>query len=411
MPIHRHINHNDMRIRNLALILNHLHQNGPLSRAELTAQLGINKASISTTVRELINRGIVIEIGQKTDNQDVGHPAIDLMINPDAGRIIGVNIEANGVRAIVTDVAPNILWRKEINFQNETELEELFSIIKQIIDEASKVARSYGFPVLGLGLGIPGLVDIENNRLIAAFELNWKDFDLNQFMEGNEDISLHVGNEAHLSAMGESYFGTSKNSETTLYLHWGIEIGGGIIINEDVVPGSLGFAGEVGHFSLNPEGELCACGNRGCWNTYVNLKSISKRVADKTGFGDQLNDQVRQQKISLDKIIQRAKSGDPIIINALNETAKWLGIGISNYINFLNPEYVVIGGPLSVVFNIIEPTLQSEVDNRALIWQRNACQIKQSIYHEDACLIGAVATVIWNILNNPRDRNINPILH
>ncbi|MDX9851091.1 MAG: ROK family transcriptional regulator [Anaerolineaceae bacterium] len=411
MPIHRHINHNDMRIRNLALILNHLHQNGPLSRAELTAQLGINKASISTTVRELINRGIVIEIGQKTDNQDVGHPAIDLMINPDAGRIIGVNIEANGVRAIVTDVAPNILWRKEINFQNETELEELFSIIKQIIDEASKVARSYGFPVLGLGLGIPGLVDIENNRLIAAFELNWKDFDLNQFMEGNEDISLHVGNEAHLSAMGESYFGTSKNSETTLYLHWGIEIGGGIIINEDVVPGSLGFAGEVGHFSLNPEGELCACGNRGCWNTYVNLKSISKRVADKTGFGDQLNDQVRQQKISLDKIIQRAKSGDPIIINALNETAKWLGIGISNYINFLNPEYVVIGGPLSVVFNIIEPTLQSEVENRALIWQRNACQIKQSIYHEDACLIGAVATVIWNILNNPRDRNINPILH
>lgn len=411
MPIHRHINHNDMRIRNLALILNHLHQNGPLSRAELTAQLGINKASISTTVRELINRGIVIEIGQKTDNQDVGHPAIDLMINPDAGRIIGVNIEANGVRAIVTDVAPNILWRKEINFQNETELEELFSIIKQIIDEASKVARSYGFPVLGLGLGIPGLVDIENNRLIAAFELNWKDFDLNQFMEGNEDISLHVGNEAHLSAMGESYFGTSKNSETTLYLHWGIEIGGGIIINEDVVPGSLGFAGEVGHFSLNPEGELCACGNRGCWNTYVNLKSISKRVADKTGFGDQLNDQVRQQKISLDKIIQRAQSGDSIIINALNETAKWLGIGISNYINFLNPEYVVIGGPLSVVFNIIEPTLQSEVENRALIWQRNACQIKQSIYHEDACLIGAVATVIWNILNNPRDRNINPILH
>jgi predicted NBD/HSP70 family sugar kinase/biotin operon repressor len=411
MPIHRHINHNDMRIRNLALILNHLHQNGPLSRAELTAQLGINKASISTTVRELINRGIVIEIGQKTDNQDVGHPAIDLMINPDAGRIIGVNIEANGVRAIVTDVAPNILWRKEINFQNETELEELFSIIKQIIDEASKVARSYGFPVLGLGLGIPGLVDIENNRLIAAFELNWKDFDLNQFMEGNEDISLHVGNEAHLSAMGESYFGTSKNSETTLYLHWGIEIGGGIIINEDVVPGSLGFAGEVGHFSLNPEGELCACGNRGCWNTYVNLKSISKRVADKTGFGDQLNDQVRQQKISLDKIIQCAQSGDSIIINALNETAKWLGIGISNYINFLNPEYVVIGGPLSVVFNIIEPTLQSEVENRALIWQRNACQIKQSIYHEDACLIGAVATVIWNILNNPRDRNINPILH
>jgi|AutmiccommuBRH23_1029490.scaffolds.fasta_scaffold00624_2 predicted NBD/HSP70 family sugar kinase/biotin operon repressor len=408
MPIHKHINHNDMRIRNLALILNHLHQNGPLSRAELSSQLGINKASISTTVRELINRGIVIELGQKSSNQEVGHPSIDLMINPDAGRIVGVNIEANTVRAVVTDVSPKIVWRKEFSTEDITQLEDLFLTTKKIIDEACSVARTYGVPVLGLGLGIPGMLDIENNRLLSALELNWHDFDLNILIDGNEDIPFFVGNEAHMSAMGESYFGASKKSDTTLYLHWGIEINGGIIINEDVIPGSLGLAGEVGHFSLNPEGELCSCGNKGCWNTMVNLKSIYRRINQLSPTSDlqypTTHDGQELQKISFNKVINRALAGDPIILKALNDTAKWLGIGIASYINLFNPEFVVIGGPLSLLFEIVQPVIQEEVDRRALPWQKKACQIKTSIYRQDACLIGAIATVIWNLLNNPQYR-------
>ena len=404
MPIHRHINHNDMRIRNLALILNHLHQYGPLSRAELTNQLGINKASISTTVRELINRNIVIEIGQKTGSQEVGHPSIDLMINPDAGRIIGVNIEANGVRAIVTDVAPNILWRKEIELHNQISLDELFTETKKLMDEACSVARSFNHPILGLGLGIPGLVDIEKNRLLAAFELNWKDFDLNQLMIGNEDIAFYVGNEAHMSAMGESYFGESKKSDTILYLHWGIEISGGIVINEDVVPGSQGLAGEVGHFVMKPDGDRCSCGNQGCWNTFVNLRSICERIARISN--KELDPKFSNQPyISIQQIINRVKTNDPVVLQALEETGKWLGIGIANYINVLNPEFVIIGGPFSDLYEKIRSVIENVVAQNALVWQRNACQIKTSIYQKDACLIGAVATVIWNILNNPEDRD------
>lgn len=405
MPIHRHINHNDMRIRNLALILNHLHQNGPLSRSELTSQLGINKASISTTVRELINRGIVIEIGQKISNQEVGHPSIDLMINPDAGRIIGINIESNGIRAVVTDVAPNILWRKEITMKEGYLLDELFATTREIIKEACSVARGYGLPVLGLGLGIPGMVDIENNKLLAAFELNWQDFNLNSLMEGIEDIPFYVGNEAHMSAMGESYFGASKKSDTTLYLHWGIEISGGIIINEDVIPGSLGLAGEVGHFLINPDGEKCSCGNRGCWNSYVNLSSICKRILKLETEADGQVDRYCKKNLTVSKLIKRAYAGDPIVLQALDETAQWLGIGIANYINILNPEFVIIGGPLSVLFQQISPVLFSIIDERTLPWQRDVCQIKPSIYQDDACLIGAIATVIWNILNNPQEKN------
>jgi predicted NBD/HSP70 family sugar kinase/biotin operon repressor len=386
----------------LALILNHLHQNGPISRSELATQLGINKASISTTVRELIKRGIVIELGQKSGNQEVGHPSIDIMVNPDAGRIVGVNLESDRVRAVITDVSPNILWRKEIRFHSGAELEELFATTKMIIDEACRVARTYGFPVLGLGLGLPGLVDIEKNLLLAAFELNWRDYDLDQLMVGNEDIPFYVGNEGRMSAMGESYYGDFKKSDLTIYIHWGIETSGGIIVNEDVLPGSLGLAGEVGHLSINPEGDRCTCGNSGCWNAYINVASIWRRIITISNSDEFADRNHNYQEFSLDNLINLALADDPNVIKALEETAKWLGIGISNYINLLNPEFVIIGGPLSVLFDKVSPTIQREVEQRALPWQRSVCPIRPSIHREDACLIGTVATVIWNILNNPK---------
>ena len=218
-------------------------------------------------------------------------------------------------------------------------------------------------------------------------------------MIGNEDIPFYVGNEGRMSAMGESYFGDLQKSDLTLYIHWGLETSGGIIVNEDVLPGNLGLAGEVGHFSIIPDGEFCTCGNTGCWNAYINLRAIIKRI-EKNNCGS--DNDIKFEDLSLDQIISLAKSGNLIINKALEETTVYLGIGISNFINFLNPEYVIIGGPLSVLFDQISPVLTCEVERRALPWQRKGCPIIPSIYREDACLIGVVATVIWNILNNPQ---------
>jgi N-acetylglucosamine repressor len=408
MPIHQHINHNDMRNRNLALILNFLHQNSPISRAELSSSLGINKASISTIIRELINGGIVIETGVKNGSNDVGHPAIELMINPDAGRIIGLELKPDIIKAVITDVEPKIVWRKEIIPESFSTSEEYFSIVKRAIQETCNVARSYHLPILGLGLGLPGLLDIENNKLLAAPEIGWQDVDLNSLIVGNEDIPFYTGNEAHMAALGECYFGSSKKSQTTIYLDWGLQMSGGIIINEDVVPGSLGLAGEVGHFSLNPDGSQCTCGNYGCWNIYVNQKAIFKRIQNaiingkKSVILELCKGELDKIKFSL--VLEAAFSGDEVVLNALRETGRWLGIGIANYINLFNPEFVILGGALSGAYEIVFPEILKEVELRAMSWQRESCQIKPAKYLEDGCLVGAVATVIWNLFNNPEER-------
>ena len=408
MPIHQHINHNDMRNRNLALILNYLHQNSPISRAELSSNLGINKASISTIIRELINGGIVIETGIKNGSNDVGHPAIELMINPDAGRIIGIELKPDIIKAVITDVEPKIIWRKEVIPKSFKNSDEYFLIVKCVIQEACDVARNYQLPILGIGLGLPGLLDIETNKLLAAPELGWQNIDLNSLMIGNEDIPFFTGNEAHMAALGECYFGSSKKSQTTIYLDWGLQMSGGIIINEDVVPGSLGLAGEVGHVSLNPEGEQCTCGNWGCWNTYVNQKAIIERIkiainnGEKSIIQELCNGDITRIRNSM--VLKAVESGDEVVLSALHETGRWLGIGIANYINLFNPEFIILGGALSLVLPDRITRNFKEINLRAMPWQRESCQIKPAKYLEDGCLVGAVATVIWNLFNNPEDR-------
>ena len=408
MPIHQHINHNDMRNRNLALILNYLHQNSPISRAELSSSLGINKASISTIIRELINGGIVIETGIKNGSNDVGHPAIELMINPDAGRIIGIELKPDIIKAVITDVEPKIIWRKEVIPESFKNSDEYFLIVKDVIQEACDIARSYQLPILGIGLGLPGLLDIETNKLLAAPELGWQNIDLNSLMIGNEDIPFFTGNEAHMAALGECYFGSSKKSQTTIYLDWGLQMSGSIIINEDVVPGSLGLAGEVGHVSLNPEGGQCTCGNWGCWNIYVNQKAIIERIkiainnGEKSSILELCKGDMNSIRNSM--LFKAAESGDEVVLSALYETGRWLGIGIANYINLFNPEFIILGGALSRSYDIVLPEILKEINLRAMCWQRESCQIKPAKYLEDGCLVGAVATVIWNLFNNPEDR-------
>ena len=396
-----------MRNRNLALILNHLHQNSPISRAELSSQLGINKASISTIIRELIDRGIVIENGVKSGSQDVGHPSIDLQINPDAGRIIGISIQSTQVTAVITDVSPNILWRKTIDLPKNGGMEMGLLTVKSLIQEVCNLARSQELPILGLGLSIPGMVDIETNRLLAAYELGWQNFDLNSLMEGNEDINFYVGNEAHMSGLGERYFGSLEKSACTLYINWGMDISGAILINENVVPGIMGLAGEVGHISLDPTGELCQCGNRGCWNTLVNFKSLLKYMQPNKE-AEKITRQAGCNEASLDNMcinsfVELVRLGDKPTLAALEKSAHWLGIGLASLINLFNPDLIILGGPLSQTFDFVYPTVQAEINQRALTWQSGSCVVQPSRHGQDGCLIGAVATVIWNIFNNPEE--------
>lgn len=388
----------------MALILNLLHQEAPISRAVLSKRTGINKATISAVVRELIRNGIVIETGPRPTMGEVGHPSIQLMINPDAGRVIGAEIRGDCITAVVTDLSPTILWRHREDIRGVSKLNDILDCAHQVLNLACEQAKHSGLPILGLGLGVPGLADIKNNILLSAPELGWGEIDLNPLMEENGDIPFYIGNEAHFSALGDSYFGASRNSETSLYISLGDSINGGIVVNENVLPGGSGLAGEVGHMSLDPSGERCSCGAYGCWNTVANQRALLRRVRQAVAAGK--NSCVVEMtggnlsNLTFAQVLQAAHAGDDVVLDALRETGYWLGVGMANLINLINPEYLVLGGSLSAAYKFFQKAMEEEIVARALHWQRERCRVTLSRYGEDDCLIGAVATVFWNILND-----------
>ena len=319
--------------------------------------------------------------------------------------MIGVEIRADCVTGVVADLSPNIIYRHAEDISPDADQQSLLDCARRVIRLACDQARKSHLPLLGLGLGLPGLVDIKKRIWLCFPDLNLDAISLDPLLEGNEDIPLYVGNEAHFSALGESYFGELRNCETALYLTIGMGISGGIVVNENVVPGASGLAGDFGHMVLDPRGERCACGGQGCWDTLASQKALQRRIAQTIDGGGKSYLQTlganHRREPRLAMILQAAAAGDALVVQALHETGRWLGVGIANLINVINPEILVLGGSLTAAYPYLQEAIEAEVSHRALRWQREHCKILLARYREDACLIGAVATIFWNILNDP----------
>jgi predicted NBD/HSP70 family sugar kinase len=206
--------------------------------------------------------------------------------------------------------------------------------------------------------------------------------------------------------MGEHYFGAARQVNDFVYLAAGVGLGGGIVLNGQLYRGISGYAGEIGHMTIIPDGELCKCGNRGCWETLVSQTAVIRRVrraieSGKRSLVNQLvNDDLRRISISL--IAQAAKAGDEVARQALEETGEYLGIGIANLINGLDPELVVFGGVLSFASEFLLPAIEATIRQRAMVRPRDPPQVKVSAHGFDACVMGCVALALHDILREPR---------
>jgi predicted NBD/HSP70 family sugar kinase len=218
-------------------------------------------------------------------------------------------------------------------------------------------------------------------------------------------VPVIVENEANAAALGEHMLGVAKQVESFVYLSAGVGLGGGLVIDGKLYGGTGGYAGEVGHMTLEPEGPQCNCGNRGCWEMLVGPRAILQRVrqAAAEGRAPELMEQCDRNPhaIQMEHVLQAAAQGQPAVLVALAEVGRYLGIGIANLINALNPRMVVLGGVLSAVSPHILPRAQHELDERTLETAREGIEVKISVFQVDACVVGSVALILRRILDNP----------
>lgn len=396
----------DLRQGNLTAILNHLREIESPTRTTLAQLTGLNRATITRLVRELIDSELVYENGLQASTT-TGRPSIPLMLNPEAGTIIGAEIAFDGITAVVTDFSPTVIWRQHI----EVDLQDNLDSITERACGVFKAARDYALQqsprLFGLGLGVPGLVDTHSGTLLFAPNMHWTDVPFGKILEDCLDIPVFVDNVASASALGESYLGAAQDYNNVLYLSTQGGLGGRVVINGNILRGAGGFAGEVGHMTVSDTGRRCNCGRIGCWETVASQVAVLQRVRERIEAGERslLKEMVSGDltKITIPLVVEAAYENDPVARVALQETGHWLGVGLANLINALNPDLVVIGGILTLAHDFLLPEIEAVTAKEPLRWLRESCEIVIAEHKADAVLMGGVATVYRHVIENPQN--------
>lgn len=375
---------------NKMIVLNTIYKKRPISRAEIAKVTGLNKSTVSALVDELLTEELVLEMG--TGESQGGRKPVNLSINKEVGNIIGIDLGVNYILGIMTNFAGEIIWEKRIDLQHihsspEQRIADLQLLIQETIANAPRTVRG----IIGIGIGVPGIVNYEQGLILSAPNLGWENVELRSIIEQKFSVPVFIDNEANAGAIGEKWFGAGKRADEFLYISAGTGIGAGIIINNELYRGSKGLAGEIGHMTVSLDGILCSCGNTGCWEEYSSEKALFRYMKEHIDLAG----------LTIFDIVENAIAGDDVSRKAFQHVGKYLGIGVANLINAFNPELVIIGNSLPLAGDILMDELRKEAAKRCFASKYFSVKILPAQLNMHACAMGAAALVISRLYASP----------
>lgn len=385
-----------VRKSNLSLVASRISERRPLSRAQLAKLTGLNKTTISSLVAELIERGVVIESGV-ADGRRVGRPAQILELDDSRIAALGLEINVDYLAVCVCDLRGAIRYRAAVGHDNRGSSQDLvFETLAELVGAALAECDLLGLTPIGAGVSLPGTVEAQTGMLIHAPNLGWDDVPVGESLRdalGDPPFEIRVGNDANLAALGELESGALRGIRDGLLIYGNIGIGGAVIVDGAIFPGSDGFAGEIGHIPVRPfDGEQCRCGGRGCLETLAGQEAIARRV------GIQGTRSETSSPATL--VAERALGGDPAVIRALDEVAAILGICIAAAVSIVNPRRVVLGGTLGTLSPWLLPGARAAVAQRTRV-APTVVEIVGSELGDDAAIRGGAALVLHSVLSDP----------
>lgn len=385
-----------VRTHNAAVVLQQLRLHAPLSRADLAKRIGLNRSTVSSIVAQLLHAGLIQETDRQTDK--VGRPGLSLALNPMGGCAVGVEIDATGVRVVLTDFTAQCIWRRTLLVDEGESQEGYFQCAEEMVRQALLQAQARELRVLGVGVALPGLVDVHCGELRYAPSLRWHDIPFRARWSKRFGLPILIENSANAAALGEYYFGVAQNVPNFLYIGAGTTMGGGIVINGTLLRGRGGFAGEMGHITLDPDGAVCRCGARGCWETLVGPEQVVAQYRRRSPNAAQVLDgggtRTRGDESDFAKVVAAAEAGDLAAEAVMQQMGLNLGIGIANLVNIFNPQLVVLGGHYSLAHETVIPMIKETVKQHSLFPMRTALSVLPSLRGVDDSILGAAALVL-----------------
>jgi predicted NBD/HSP70 family sugar kinase len=367
---------------NLSTIFKVIQEKGPISRVELTKITGYSAGTVSNHVRTLIEKGFVIETNKGISSG--GRKPVKLMINSDKAYILSIEIEVKQIKIVIFNLNMKAVSLGTIpiiakdNYLDT--LKQIFSEIDRMIEEKHLKLDD----LLGIGVAVPGLIDKAKGILEFAPNLGWKGVPITRIFKETYNLPIILNNEAKAAAIGERALVYPKvNNMVFVSINEGI--GCGIFLNGKLYRGASGNAGEFGHITIDTDGPLCHCGNRGCWEIFASENYI---------MNNYLKLPTSNPRLSKKEVYQLGKNGDQRIRAIFSETGKNIGIGLVNIINGLSPELLVIGGGIVNIKEFIYEEMIKRLQESALSVNYKKTNIKFSKLGSLAAVYGMAELII-----------------
>ncbi|WP_202080868.1 ROK family transcriptional regulator [Caldalkalibacillus salinus] len=391
-----------MKQMNKTLILDIIRTHGPISRAEIAKMTKLTPPTVTNLVKDLLSTGMVVE-GERM-NSTGGRKAINLQINPTAYYVIGVNVGVSKVSVVVTDLMANVVVESSSALQHVSS-DRIMDVVVETIRRCMQSSRVKADKFMGIGVGMHGLVNAEEGVAVFAPNFGLRDVHVKEIIEQTFDIPTYLDNDVRAMALGESWFGHGQNVDNFIFINVGMGIGAGIVLQEEVYRGISESAGEIGHTTVVEDGPQCNCGNHGCLEVMAAGPAIAKRAVKAINDGAQtrltkrVNDQL--DEITAKIIHEEAVDGDPLCRQIIEDTGKYLGIGIANLINIFNPAKIIIGGGVSNAGQmLLEPLIHTALV-RAMEVPASKVSIETTPLHDRVGPIGAATLVLKHIFKQP----------
>jgi len=390
-----------MKSVNKTIVLNKIRMDAPISRAQIAKETELTPPTVSSIVKDLIGQGLIIE--RKSGHSSGGRKPTMLRIREQAFYIIGMDAGPDNVDCIVSDLGGNVVERLSRPLHLPTTENAFLDVLKDCIATIIKAAKLEPEHTLGIGVAMHGVVDVETGTSLFAPNLQLNDIPIKESLKEAFDLEVIVENDARAMALGEAWFGNHEDSSSMLAVNFGRGVGAGMIVNGELYHGAQDLAGEVGHMTIDMNGAVCTCGNRGCLQTFATGEAIGRRAALADGKTAQVASEPYGAAADLESahtdgdvltgemVYERALSGESYYVNVLEETGDIIGIALTNLIHVMNPAKIVLGGGVMNSKQFLIPRIQKMIEKRALTSDAKQTNIAVTELGDDATLLGAVS--------------------
>lgn len=391
------------RTNNKSMVLEIIRQQEKIFRAELSRLTGLSIPTIMKITDGLIQNGLVSDVGKGVSSG--GKPPMMLELNAYSRLFVGLDISGAMIKCIIMNLRGNVVFRRtwdKSGVQKGPDFTpQIISFIETTVEE-SKIERG---KLSGIGIGVPGIVDTSDGRIISSIDCGWKNFDLKTPLEKHFRLPVYIDNSSKVMAIGEQWFGEGTQAENFALVTVGRGIGAAFVINNEIYEGAHSLSGEVGHMVIDPNGPLCKCGKRGCLETFASGKAIQNQARQllESNIGSNMLDFAGGDinKLDADTVFKAAAAGDMLAQKIADNAIHYLAVGLGNLVALLDCQLIVLTGYVTKDNEYLLTHVRDEINTtRSLYYGDKPVEVKLSNMGEEAAVIGAATIGLRNFIDS-----------